>query len=178
MTPSHRTREMKRPRFQALLIPLFLFGQLSAAETWTLVKPAVRVTFSVLMPTQAVKQSGKDEWRSQDEAGCVYTATMGFYVEPKIKDTDEFMKTFIANLAQNTQSRVAYSWFFKAQHAPACEFKLMKKGDNRLSVIRYFLVGQYFYLLDYVATTESFNLKNMKKFFDSFQMFNPELGGL
>lgn len=149
-----------------------------AAETWTLLRPAARVTFTVLMPAPAEKQGDKSEWRCQDRSGNLYTAAMGYYAEPKITDADGFIRKFVAQLASQTQCRVAYTWFYKQQRAPACEFKLVKEGDPRLTVIRYVLVGQYFYLLSYVATSESLDMKAMKKFFDSFRMFNPELGNL
>ena len=81
----------------------------------------------------------------------------------------------IQRLAAQTHSRVAYSWFFKYQYAPACEFKLVDLEDHQVAAGRYFLVHQWFYFLDYTTSDKSFDVRGMKKFFESFRIINPGL---
>jgi hypothetical protein len=111
-----------------------------------------------------------------DSEGRLYGVGMGYYTEPqKITNPIPFMRMMINRLAANLKSQVAYSYFFKYQFAPACEFKLVDMTNHQVAAGRYFLVKQWFYFLNYTTSDKTFEVKDMKKFFESFQMVNPAL---
>jgi hypothetical protein len=143
---------------------------------WADLKPPASISFSVSMPSAAHKVEGRDEWRALDEAGSVYSAGYGYYTEPqRIADPEAFMRMMVNRLAANTQSKIAYLFFFKYQYVPACEFKLVDLANHRVGAGRYFLVNQWFYFLDLSAADKDFKPERAKKFFESFQIINPQL---
>ena len=153
-------------------------GSAAAGETWVPLQPPASVSFSVLMPAGPQKIKDHDEWRAVDGAGGTYTVVMGYYTEPRITQPEAFMRMMVGRLAVNTRSKVVYTWFFKQQYAPACEFKLMDRENHRVAVGRYFLIHQWFYLLDYTTSDKSLDQKGVEKFFGSFRIINPQLEDL
>ncbi len=164
----------------------FLYGSLWALilgsgiargeEPWVTFRLSSDISFSVSTPVKLQKLEGKDEWRATDVDDRLYSVGMGYYTEPqKITNPEPFMRMMINRLASNMKAQVAYSYFFKYQHAPACEFKLVDLAGHRVAAGRYFLVRQWFYYLDYTTSDKTFDVKGMKKFFESFQMINPAL---
>jgi hypothetical protein len=164
------------PMVLLLLLTVSLPLSLEAEAQWQELKPPYPVTFSVLMPGKPEKVAGdKSEWRSLDHQGNVYSVSCGLYTQPRIDDPNAWMLKTIQALARSTHSKVAYQNFFKYQKVPACEFKLVNMEDHRVAVTRYFLVKQWFYFLDYVATKDTLDVKPMERFFNSFQIINAQL---
>ncbi len=163
-----------------LVLPALCAAGLSPARAqgdWETFQPPLPVSFSVQMPAPPQKLGNQTEWRAQDAEGRVYTVAFGYYTEPKITDPNAFMKMMVARLSANTGSKTAYTWFFKYQYAPACEFKLVDVGNHQVGVGRYFLLNQWFYFLDITAPDQDFDADGAKQFFDSFRMINPALKG-
>jgi hypothetical protein len=152
---------------------------LSAAfgeEPWAVYQPPGPESFSVSTPVKLQKREGQDEWRATDGAGRLYSVGLGYYTLPsRITNPQTFMTMMVNRLAANTKSRVAYNFFFKYQYAPACEFKLVDLQGHQVAAGRYFLVHQWFYFLDYTTSDKTFDVKVMKRFFESFKMVNPGL---
>ena len=118
------------------------------------------------MPSEAHKLQGRDEWRATDPDGSIYSTAFGYYTEPqRIADPEVFMRMMVNRLAANTQSKIAYLFFFKYQDVPACEFKLVDLAHHRVGAGRYFLVHQWFYYLDLSAMDKDFKVDQAKKFF-------------
>lgn len=147
----------------------------SAQEDWVTFQPPFPVSFSVQMPVQPQRMGNQTEWRAQDAEGRVYTTAFGYYTQPKITDPNAFMKMMVERLSANTGSKIAYTWFFKYQYAPACEFKLVNAANRQVGVGRYFLLNQWFYFLDITSSDQDFDADGAKQFFDSFRMINPAL---
>ena len=160
------------------LLSVFALGSGHARgdESWATFRLPADVSFSVSAPVTLQKLEGRDEWRATDADGRLYGVGMGYYTEPqKITNPIPFMRMMIDRLATNLKARVAYSYFFKYQFAPACEFKLVDVENHQIAAGRYFLVHQWFYFLNYTTSDKTFDVNGMKKFFESFQMFNPGL---
>ena len=155
----------------ALVFP----SSVQADSNWKNLVPINPTLFSVSMPGNPEKQGERTEWRSEDDEQRVYSVGYGLYTEPQIKDANAFMQKISLVLAHNTGSKVAYLWFFKQQGAPACEFKLVNTENQLVTVMRYFLVNQWFYFVSYTTSIKSFDMDRMKKFHASFQMINPAL---
>jgi hypothetical protein len=167
---------------EALFLMVFLAMGLGAAfgeEPWMVYQPPGPESFSVSTPVKLQKREGQDEWRATDGAGRLYSVGLGYYTLPaRITNSRAFMNMMINRLAADMKSRVAYSVFFKYQYAPACEFKLVDLQGHQVAAGRYFLVHQWFYFLDYTTSDKAFDVKAMKKFFESFRMVNPGLKDL
>jgi len=170
---------ISRPVFATLsLLGVFILGSgpVRGDEAWVTYQLPAVVSFSLSTPAVLQKLEGRDEWRATDEDGRLYGVGMGYYTEPrKITSPEPFMRMMINSLAANLKAQVAYSYFFKYQYAPACEFKLVDVANHQVAAGRYFLVHQWFYFLNYTTSDKTFDVKGMKRFFESFQMINPAL---
>lgn len=167
--------------FFGLVASIFFTGMLGVGavfgeEPWVVYQPPADESFSVSTPVKLEKLEKRDEWRAVDAQGRTYSAGFGYYTKPqKITEPESFMRMMVNRLAANTHSKIAYCWFFKYQYVPACEFKLVDAGDHQTAAGRYFLVHQWFYFLDYAAADQTFDVRPMKKFFESFRIVNPAL---
>jgi hypothetical protein len=160
------------------LLGLFALGSNTAfgEEPWMVYQPPGPESFSVSAPVKLQKSEGQDEWHAMDDAGRIYSVGLGYYTLPsRITNPQGFMTMMVNRLAAHMKSRVAYSFFFKYQYVPACEFKLVDLQGHQVAAGRYFLVHQWFYFLDYNTPDKAFDIKSMKRFFESFKMVNPGL---